>query len=107
MMRYQSERAALILTGGDGTRLRDLTREIFGEEIPKQFCALLGEHTLLEQTRRRAGLLVEPTRMLTVFTARHARYFQPLLEEMSREHLVVQPDKSRHRSSYPIFPDAA
>ncbi len=90
-MQYQSERAALILASGNGTRLRDFTREIFGEEIPKQFCPLLGEHTLLEQTRRRAALLIEPARMLSIFTASHARHFQPLIPGMNGEHIVVQP----------------
>lgn len=88
---FQSERAALILAGGDGTRLRGFTREIFGEEIPKQFCRLWGKHTLLEQTRRRAALLVEPARMLTVFTAGHARFYQPVMTGMSGEQVAVQP----------------
>ena len=44
---YQSERAAVILAGGDGTRLCALTREMFGEEIPKQFCRFWGGQTLL------------------------------------------------------------
>ena len=90
-MQYQSERAAVILAGGDGIRLRDFTRAIFGEEMPKQFCPLLGAHTLLEQTRRRAALLVEPARTLTIFTASHERYFQPLIPEMGGEQIVVQP----------------
>jgi mannose-1-phosphate guanylyltransferase len=44
-------RAAIILAGGEGTRLSGLTREIAGFPIPKQFCPLLGEVPLLEQTR--------------------------------------------------------
>ena len=31
---------ALILVGGDGVRLRPLTRHIAGDDRPKQFCAL-------------------------------------------------------------------
>jgi len=88
---YQSERAALILAGGDGTRLRGFTREVFGEEIPKQFCRLWGQQTLLEQTRQRAALLVEPARMLTVVTAAHARFYQSLIAGMDGEQLAIQP----------------
>jgi mannose-1-phosphate guanylyltransferase len=88
---YQSERAAVILAGGDGTRLCALTREMFGEEIPKQFCRFWGGQTLLEHTRRRAALLVEPARTLTVLTATHSRFYLPLLEGMSEEHVAVQP----------------
>ena len=57
--------AALILAGGDGTRLRALTRRLAGDDRPKQFCALLGEQTLLEQTRRRAARLIAPARTLS------------------------------------------
>src|SRR5262245_4743016 len=57
---------ALILAGGDGVRLRPLTRQIAGDDRPKQFCALLGGDTLLEQTRPRAHLLVEPSRVVSV-----------------------------------------
>ena len=59
MARFRSERAAVILAGGDGTRLSAFTREMFGEEIPKQFCRFRSEYTLLEQTWRR-GLLDRP-----------------------------------------------
>ena len=53
-------RWGMILAGGDGARLRSLTRRIAGDERPKQFCRLLGEKTLLEQTRRRAMYLLSP-----------------------------------------------
>ncbi len=91
MPEFQSERAAVILAGGDGTRLSALSREIFGEEIPKQFCRFWGRDTLLERTRRRAALLIEPARTLTVLTASHARFYRPMLETMSGELPLVQP----------------
>jgi mannose-1-phosphate guanylyltransferase len=52
----------LILAGGEGLRLRPLTRLITGDERPKQFCKILGSDTLLEQTRRRAARLIAPAR---------------------------------------------
>src|SRR5262245_51990054 len=52
---------ALILAGGDGVRLRPLTRHVAGDDRPKQFCALIGRDTLWEQTRRRAHLCVAPS----------------------------------------------
>ena len=83
---------ALILAGGDGVRLRPVTRRIAGDDRPKQFCALLGDDTLWEQTRRRAHLLVSPSRVVSVVTESHEQYYAPLV---SREHaagLVVQPE---------------
>jgi mannose-1-phosphate guanylyltransferase len=52
-------RWAVMLAGGDGTRLRSVTRRIAGDERPKQFCRLLGETTMLDQARARAAVLVE------------------------------------------------
>jgi mannose-1-phosphate guanylyltransferase len=83
--------AAIILAGGDGTRLRSLTRRLAGDDRPKQFCALLGEQTLLEQTRRRAARLIAPARTLFVVTRVHEPYYDPALADASSDTVVVQP----------------
>ena len=44
---------AVLLAGGDGVRLRDLTRRIAGDSRPKQFCRIIGEQSLFRETRTR------------------------------------------------------
>ncbi len=82
----------LILAGGDGVRLRPLTSRIAGDERPKQFCALLGGETLLDQTRRRAELTIPANQTLVVVTRPHERYYAPLLADLPSRCLVVQPE---------------
>jgi mannose-1-phosphate guanylyltransferase len=86
------ERWGLILAGGEGLRLRSLTRIIAGDERPKQFCAVLGRESLLEKTRRRSALAIPPARTLVVLTQAHERYYAPLVAGMPRHCAVVQPD---------------
>src|SRR5690349_19300003 len=47
---------AVILAGGDGTRLKSHTRRIAGDERTKQFCPVLSGATLLEETHARTSL---------------------------------------------------
>jgi mannose-1-phosphate guanylyltransferase len=83
--------AAIVLAGGDGVRLRALTSRLAGDDRPKQFCALLGGSTLLEQTRRRAARLVAPARTLFSVTRTHQAYYAPALADAAPGTVVVQP----------------
>lgn len=85
-------RWGLVLAGGDGLRLRCLTRQISGDERPKQFCPLLGEATLLEQTWRRLLRAVAPEHGVVVVTRKHQPYYTPLLHRLGVPHVVEQPE---------------
>lgn len=82
----------VILAGGDGERLRRLTRFISGDDRPKQFCPLLeGGQTLLERTRARIAKVIHPARTLFVLTQAHEPFYSKELAGVPQERLVVQP----------------
>ena len=86
------ERWSLILAGGEGARLRPLTRRIAGDERPKQFCHVLGDETLLNQTRRRSALLIPPDRTLVMLTRAHEPFYAPFMADLPPQRAVVQPE---------------
>jgi mannose-1-phosphate guanylyltransferase len=83
---------AVILAGGDGTRLRPLTQHLTGDARPKQFCRLFGGRTLLDQTRQRADLIIERDRQMVVVTRIHEPYWDDLARELPAGRLLAQPD---------------
>lgn len=85
------DRWAVILAGGDGTRLQSMTRAISGDNRPKQFVPIIGGSTLLNQTRRRIALSIERDRTLIVVTQKHRQFYEPLRRELSPNLLVEQP----------------
>ena len=101
-----SRRWAVILAGGDGVRLRPMTRGITGDERPKQFCALVTEDTLLTETRRRIAQTVPAPDLYRSFaevastlgtvgeaTALERLYCGLPSVEFSRHVLGVRPDR--------------
>ena len=82
---------AAILAGGDGTRLQAFTRVLAGDERPKQFCRLFGAHSLVNETRARLCLNVEPENTVCVVNRAHERFYAPELRGMPRSHVLEQP----------------
>lgn len=97
MMRFETGRPsennrwAVILAGGDGTRLRSFTRTITGDERPKQFVPVIGGQTLLDQTRQRVATGVSPDQTLFVVAESHQRYYEPLAAKVGDSRLLIQP----------------
>jgi mannose-1-phosphate guanylyltransferase len=85
-------RWAIILAGGEGKRLSSLTRRIAGDARPKQFCSVIGDTSLIEQTRGRVSLSVADDHILAVLTRAHEHYYELLLGNIRQQNLVIQPD---------------
>jgi mannose-1-phosphate guanylyltransferase len=82
---------AVVLAGGEGVRLRPLTRRLFGEARPKQFCPLLGRRTLLRQTLDRVGSTIPAERTLVIGLEGHAALLARDLGERPRSTVLRQP----------------
>jgi len=80
----------LALAGGEGVRLSDYVLRRFGRRIPKQYCCLLGNRSMLEHTLERLNQLTPPSRTLTVISAGHEDLAYPQLAGKS-DHVFCQP----------------
>jgi mannose-1-phosphate guanylyltransferase len=82
---------SIILAGGEGRRLRELTTTRAGVTVPKQFCSLNGGPSLLGNTLRRAEALSKRERTVVVVSARHERFWSEELRWLPSENVIVQP----------------
>ena len=87
----RGNRWGVILAGGDGVRLRPLTRLVCGDERPKQFCPLFGGETLLERTLQRSERSIPREHLLVSLSLRQRQWY--LREEgLLPSQRVVQPE---------------
>src|SRR6059036_611241 len=90
--RHRRERLwALVLAGGEGRRLQSLTRKIAGAPIPKQYCRIMGDRSLLEATLARIAPLVPQERTLAIVNRGHLPLARPQLAAIPASNVVVQP----------------
>ena len=81
---------ALVLAGGDGRRLQALTRRLTGRPIPKQYCRLLGDRSMLELTFARLAPLIEPARTLAIVNRDHLPLAADQLRGLPAANVLVQ-----------------
>jgi mannose-1-phosphate guanylyltransferase len=82
----------LVLAGGDGTRLRDLTAEVAGRPIPKQYCRLVDDRSLLEATLDRIEPLAPRARTMAIVNRDHLPLARPQLTGLPDRNVVIQPE---------------
>ncbi|MGE0399347.1 MAG: sugar phosphate nucleotidyltransferase [Kofleriaceae bacterium] len=80
----------LALAGGEGVRLSDYVTRRFGQWIPKQYCRLLGNRSMLQHTLERLNKLTPPSRTFTVIGTHHGEHAYPQLDGLC-DHVLRQP----------------
>jgi mannose-1-phosphate guanylyltransferase len=85
------KRTVLLLAGGDGTRLQELTRAITGVPIPKQYCRLLHGASLLECTLSRAHLFAAKENINIIVNREHLSLARDQLRAIPESNIFVQP----------------
>jgi mannose-1-phosphate guanylyltransferase len=82
---------SIILAGGNGDRTSDLTRQWLGRPVPKQYCAFVGNRSMLQHTLLRADRLGIPDHQLTLVARTHQNYAQPQLTGRWEKGVILQP----------------
>ncbi len=86
-----SELWSLVLAAGEGSRLAHLTQELYGEALPKQFAALSGDQSLLQETVARLLPVVPSSRTVVVVPAAYGRLAESQLAPFEDADVVRQP----------------
>lgn len=83
---------AVVLAGGEGIRLRSVTRAIVGDDRPKQYVPLIGGDSLLRQTLTRAAALSPRERTVVVSQQHHAGWLTEELNAPRGLTVLLQPE---------------
>ena len=89
--RVAADTWSLVLAGGDGTRLRELTALLAGTPIPKQYCRITGDRSMLEETLARIAPLASAERTLVIVNRDHLPLAAAQLRSVPAENVLVQP----------------
>ncbi len=82
---------AIVLAGGEGSRLRSLTTTPSGVAVPKQFCSLRGGASLLDEALQRAAAVAPRQRICAVVAGQHAQWWRASLAGLEPANVLVQP----------------
>ncbi|NUM70321.1 MAG: hypothetical protein HUU43_05695 [Ignavibacteriaceae bacterium] len=93
----------IILAGGEGTRLRDFIKKIYGYDRPKQFCTIIGNRSMVRQTLDRAKKIISPGKIITVVNQAHDRFIQEEFTNDGYANLLYQP-RPRETTAGILFP---
>ena len=81
---------ALVLAGGDGVRLQGLTRAITGTPIPKEYCRITGDRSMLEATLDRIAPIAATSRTLAIINRDHVSLAREQLQTLPSANVLIQ-----------------
>ncbi len=88
---HSNEVWAVILAGGEGERTRPFIRKWLGYSKPKQYCAFVGNRSMLQHTLDRANRVVPSNQKVTVIAENHLPYVQETLINPQSGNIILQP----------------
>ena len=89
-----ADRWGIILSGGNGKRLRDFVYRRRADYLPKQYLNLIGKRSMLEHTLHRAEKLIPAQKLLVVIAREHLQFDEVRRQIASRPQgcIIIQPE---------------
>lgn len=82
---------AVVLAAGEGCRLRAMTTTAGAVSVPKQYCSVWGDHSLLQDALWRARAVVAEERVCVVVAEQHRRWWDCSLWPLCSSNTIVHP----------------
>lgn len=102
-MHPMGSRWAIVLAGGEGTRVHGLTFDERGWPAPKQYSRIAGQRSLLAAAIARAEQLAPRGQIVVVVAGGHERWWRSIKTSHPDVHLVIQ---TLNRGTAPAILDA-
>jgi mannose-1-phosphate guanylyltransferase len=82
---------AIVLAGGNGTRMEDFVYQVYGCRHPKQYVAFTGKRSMIQHTLDRVEMLIPRGKILVVVDSKHRDIIDVQLKERPPETVIFQP----------------
>src|SRR5215510_4578607 len=81
----------IVLAAGEGTRVREFLKQLYGGRGIKQFCTVVDSHSMLQHTLAQLERLIPRERILVVVSQHHQAEVTQHLAHWPAENVISQP----------------